>query len=59
MGWVGSPDTRGQVKMKFASKEEAIAFAEKNGFDYRVIEPQARRIRPKNYANNFSADRVR
>ncbi|MCP5372753.1 MAG: ETC complex I subunit [Hyphomicrobiales bacterium] len=59
MGWIGSPDTGGQVRMKFDSKDDAVAFAEKNGFEYRVVEPKQRRIRPKNYADNFSYERVR
>ena len=59
MGWAGAADTRGQVRMTFDSRDEAVAFAKKNGFEYRVVEPRTRRIRPKNYADNFSADRVR
>jgi len=54
MGWIGSADTRGQVKLRFGSKEEAIAFANKHGLAYRVQEPRTRRIRPKSYADNFS-----
>ena len=54
MGWIGSADTRGQVRLRFGSKEEAIAFANKHGLNYRVQEPRSRRIRPKSYADNFS-----
>lgn len=54
MGWTGSSDTRGQVQLRFGSKEEAIAFANKHGLNYRVQEPRAQRIRPKSYADNFS-----
>ena len=53
MGWTGSADTREQVHMTFDSKDEAVAFAKKNGLAFRVEEPKARRIRPKNYADNF------
>ena len=56
MGWTGSADTREQVHMKFDSKDEAVAFAEKNGIAFRVEEPKTRRIRPKNYADNFRWD---
>ena len=31
MGWIGSADTREQVRLRFENKEEAIAFAKKNG----------------------------
>jgi len=54
MGWIGSADTRGQVRLRFGGKEEAVAFANKHGLAYRVQEPRTRRIRPKSYADNFS-----
>ncbi len=57
MGWVGSADTRSQVRLRFASKEEAVAFAKKNGMNFRVQEPRSRRIKPKNYAENFAYKR--
>ena len=56
MGWTGSADTREQVHMTFDSRDEAVAFAKKNGLAFRVEEPKARRIRPKNYADNFRWD---
>ena len=59
MGWIGSSDTESQVKMRFASREEAIAFAEKSGFEYSVVEPKQRRVKPKDYASNFAYDRIR
>ena len=57
MGWTGSSDTRDQVRLKFDSREDAVAFAEKNKLDYRVHEPHRRKIRPKAYADNFAAGR--
>ncbi len=57
MGWVGSRDTRGQVKMRFDSKEDAIAFAKRNGLTHQVFEPKKRRIKPKAYADNFAFGR--
>ncbi|MDP7651823.1 MAG: ETC complex I subunit [Rhodospirillales bacterium] len=57
MGWVGSADTLGQVRVKFESKDEAIAFATKKGLDFKVHEPTRRRIRPKAYADNFRYQR--
>ncbi len=58
MGWTGSADTRQQVRMAFDSKEEAVAFAERNGIAYRVEEPKPPRPRRKSYAENFRYDRV-
>ena len=57
MGWVGQGDTRNQVKMRFPSKDLAIAFCEKKGLDYEVSEPKSRTTKLKSYSDNFSHDR--
>jgi hypothetical protein len=57
MGWTGAGDTVNQVRMTFATKEEAIAFAEKSGLAYEVVPPRVRRVRPKSYTDNFRHDR--
>lgn len=59
MGWTGSPDTTKQLKLRFPTKEAAIAYAEKHRIAYEVLEPKARRIIPKTYAENFSFKRIR
>lgn len=56
MGWTGSSDTAQQVRLRFDTREEAIGFAEKNGYGYRVSEPNVRRVKPKNYSDNFRYD---
>ena len=53
MGWVGSGDMRGQIRMRFTTKQEALAFARRRGFGVDVEEPHTSRIRPKSYADNF------
>jgi len=53
MGWIGGGDTQTQVKLHFATREEAIAYAEQNKIPYDVELPHARRIKPKAYADNF------
>ena len=58
MGWIGSGDMRGQVRMRFATKEEAIAYAERNQLSYHVKDPKARKMQPKNYADNFRFGRI-
>jgi hypothetical protein len=55
MGWIGSGDMNGQLKLKFASKELAIAYASNKGLSYSVYEPKIRKIQPKNYSDNFSS----
>lgn len=41
------------TKLNFAKKEDAITFAEKQGYEYFVQEPQERQIKPKAYAEQF------
>lgn len=53
MGWMGSRDTRTQLRLLFDSREEAVAFAERNGLSYALLEPHAPALRPKSYAENF------
>lgn len=53
MGWVASSDTLNQVKLNFDSAEDAVAFAEDKGWDYTVLPDRARRVKPRNYSDNF------
>ncbi|CAG8979019.1 hypothetical protein HYALB_00012701 [Hymenoscyphus albidus] len=53
MGWQSSADFMQGTNVNFKTKEEAIRFAEKQGYEYYVQEPQSRKITPKLYANNF------
>lgn len=53
MGWIGSTNTQTQVQLRFGNRDEAIAYATRNGLSYRIIEPHQRMIRPKSYAENF------
>ena len=57
MNWTSSGDTQHQVKIKFASKELAVAFAEKNSIDYTIREVKKTKIKPKSYSDNFSYDK--
>ncbi|HWG05787.1 MAG TPA: NADH dehydrogenase ubiquinone Fe-S protein 4, partial [Beijerinckiaceae bacterium] len=59
MGWTGSNDTSAQVRLSFDTKEEAIAFAEKLGTEYRVeAPPPDRERRGLSYSDNFKATRL-
>ncbi|GFO82743.1 ETC complex I subunit [Methyloceanibacter sp.] len=57
MGWTSSTDTKRQIRLSFATKDEAIAYAKDNGIAYRLEEPPASKIRPKSYAENFKYGR--
>jgi len=53
MGWASSADYMQGTRLSFRSKEDAIHFAEKQGWDYYVQPPTAKKIPPKNYAENY------
>ena len=53
MGWQSSGDAMQGTHIHFKTKEDAIAFAEKQGYEYFVQEPNVRKFVPKAYANNF------
>jgi NADH dehydrogenase (ubiquinone) Fe-S protein 4 len=53
MGWQSSADFMQGTHINFKTKEDAIRFAEKQGYEYFVQEPNERKIVPKAYANNF------
>ena len=57
MGWTSSADTRTLVRLEFDTKEEAIAYAERNGIVYRVSDPKPRQPIRKSYADNFKFGR--
>jgi hypothetical protein len=54
MGWTSSSDMRQQLRLRFATKEEAVAYCVRHGVAYQVTEtkPVARRI--ASYADNFA-----
>jgi hypothetical protein len=58
MGWTSSGDMRQQVTLRFASAEEAIAYAERHGIAYQVFDaaktPPRRSIA---YSDNFAFKR--
>ncbi len=55
MGWNSMPDTIAQVKLTFATRDEAIAYATAKKLNYTVSEPKSATVPPKAYAENFSA----
>ncbi|KAI0632055.1 ETC complex I subunit conserved region-domain-containing protein [Trametes polyzona] len=53
MGWASSADYMQGTRLSFRTKEDAIHFAEKQGWDYYIGPTEINRIPPKNYAENF------
>lgn len=58
MGWTSSADTLTQVKLWFETREEAIAYAARNGIACKVEEPKEASRRPMAYSDNFKFDRI-
>jgi hypothetical protein len=58
MGWTSSADTQTQVKLWFDTREEAIAYATKEGIPYQVSEPKDAKRRIIAYSDNFRFNRV-
>ncbi len=59
MGWTSSGDTQSQVRMKFPTREAALAYAESKGIDAVVLPPHRRKpnVRPGGYGDNFAPNR--
>ena len=58
-GWASAEDTLNEVRLRFDTLDEAVAFATKRGLDYVVAEPHESRFKSKSYADNFRYDRPR
>ena len=58
MGWTSSDDMKSQIRLNFDTKEEAIAYAERNGVSYTVEEPAPAPRRTISYSDNFRPGRI-
>ncbi len=59
MGWTGGSDMNQQVRLGFESEAVAVAYCERLGLAHEVRAPRERRVRVKNYSENFSHYSVR
>lgn len=57
MGWTSSGDMRQQVRLRFATAEEAVAYAERHGIPYQVFDTKPGVRRPIAYSDNFAFTR--
>ena len=59
MGWTSSGDMRSQVRLRFDTKEAALAYARDHDIDAVVLKPHARKpnIRARGYGENFATNR--
>ena len=52
-GWAGSSDTKPQVRLNFASKAAAVAYAKRHGFAYHLVSAGQVKLKLQAYADNF------
>jgi len=58
MGWSSSSDMNAQVRLTFATREEAVAYATRHGIPFRITEPRTSKKIIKAYADNFATQRM-
>jgi ETC complex I subunit conserved region len=54
MGWTSSADMRQQLRLRFDTKDEAVAYCERHGIAYQVSESAAPSRHGLSYADNFA-----
>ena len=52
-GWSGGTDPISQVQVRFPSRKDAIAYCEREGHDFHVVQPARRKLLLQSYADNF------
>ncbi len=57
MGWTSSGDMKAQVRLRFETREDAIAYCERNGLAWTVSEAREPARRKIAYADNFAFTR--
>jgi hypothetical protein len=57
MGWTSSGDMRQQLRLRFETADEAIAYCERHGVAYQLFEAKPITRRTMSYSDNFSFKR--
>lgn len=57
MGWTSSGDMKQQIRLQFDTKEEAIAYCERDGIAYEVFETPPHKFSRMSYSDNFAYTR--
>ena len=52
-GWNGSGDTNPQLRIIFDTKEAAIAYCDRHGFQYHLVAAAPVKLKIQAYADNF------
>jgi hypothetical protein len=54
MGWTSSADMKQQVHLRFDTRDEAVAYCERNGIAYEVFENKPLKRQRISYSDNFA-----
>ena len=57
MGWTSSSDMRQQLKLQFATQEEAVAYCKRESIPYRILPDKEPVRRTMSYSDNFAFTR--
>ncbi len=57
MGWTSSGDMRQQLRLRFDTQAEAVAYCERHGIAYQTFEAKPQRRRIMSYSDNFAFKR--
>ena len=57
MGWTSSGDMKSQLRLRFASEAEAVAYCQRHGIPCQVFETKQTARRGLSYADNFAFTR--
>ncbi|HEY2534865.1 MAG TPA: ETC complex I subunit [Xanthobacteraceae bacterium] len=57
MGWTSSADMKQQVQLRFDTKDEAVAYCERNGIPYEAFENKPPKRQRISYSDNFAYTR--
>ena len=57
MGWTSSTDMLQEVRLRFDTKEEAVAYCERNGIPYQAFDPKPTKRPFISYSDNFAYTR--
>lgn len=57
MGYTSSSDMKQQLKLLFETQEQAEAYAQRKGIEYRVVQPKEPTRKVVSYTDNFKFSR--
>ncbi len=58
LGYTSSGDMKQQLRLTFDTLEQAVAYAEREGIEYRVIQPKEANRQVVSYTDNFKFSRI-